>query len=346
MPRVTIKDIAAAAGVSSATVDRVLNGRAGVRAANRQRVLLAARDLGYLPTDGMIPLPSRPAKLEFFIPTAQNAYLTEIASEIEGFSAMLPLVGSCVIHHISSIQPDAFLAAVEAVEPDTDGVGLVIIDHPRTRDLIEGLTQSGVRVVTIASDVSASSRSDYVGADNHMAGRTAARLVGLSEGRFGGDVALFLGSHSYEGHRERAIGFQEAMAQLFPKLTLLEPIETDENDDKSYATMTKLLRTNPRLVSAYCVGGGRAGIAKAIHDARPAAKPFTVLHDLCDDTARWLENGSVDAIIDQNAKLIAEQSVIRLLGAIAVSTPTLPVQHIEPRILLKENMYAGTAPRD
>ena len=44
-----VADIARAAGVSTATVDRVLNGRAGVRAATAQRVLKAAAALDYLP---------------------------------------------------------------------------------------------------------------------------------------------------------------------------------------------------------------------------------------------------------------------------------------------------------
>ena len=63
MGRTTIADIARNAEVSTATVDRALNGRPGVSAANRQRVLRAARELGYLPSEGMFPLPSRPARL-------------------------------------------------------------------------------------------------------------------------------------------------------------------------------------------------------------------------------------------------------------------------------------------
>ena len=46
-----IEDVARLAGVSAATVDRVLNGRLGVRAITVQRVLKAAGELGYV-TDG------------------------------------------------------------------------------------------------------------------------------------------------------------------------------------------------------------------------------------------------------------------------------------------------------
>jgi len=50
--RATISDVAAEAGVHSSTVSRVLNGHAGttVRAATRERVLVAADRLAYRPS--------------------------------------------------------------------------------------------------------------------------------------------------------------------------------------------------------------------------------------------------------------------------------------------------------
>ncbi|TIU85178.1 MAG: LacI family transcriptional regulator, partial [Mesorhizobium sp.] len=46
--RSTLTDIAREAGVSAATVDRVLNNRAGVRARTREVVLETAQRLGYI----------------------------------------------------------------------------------------------------------------------------------------------------------------------------------------------------------------------------------------------------------------------------------------------------------
>ena len=68
----TVTAIARSCGLSTATVDRVLNDRAGVSAANRHRVMDAALRLGYLPTVGGMALPSKPAKLEFLIPIGKQ----------------------------------------------------------------------------------------------------------------------------------------------------------------------------------------------------------------------------------------------------------------------------------
>src|SRR6056297_1989885 len=92
MDKATIPDIARRAGLSTATVDRALNGRKGVSAANRHRVLKAAQDLGYLPSEGMMLLPSRPAHLVFLIPFGRNSFMRNLARSITEFAAGLPLV--------------------------------------------------------------------------------------------------------------------------------------------------------------------------------------------------------------------------------------------------------------
>ena len=99
--------------MSTATVDRVLNNRAGVSAANRQRVMEAAKQLGYLPMADAVTLPSRPAHLEFFLPIGSNAFMADLARLIEDYAARLPLVASCKIHNLKGISPNALQAAVD-----------------------------------------------------------------------------------------------------------------------------------------------------------------------------------------------------------------------------------------
>ncbi len=67
------------------------------------------------------------------------------------------------------------------------------------------------------------------------------------------------------------------------------------------------------------------------------------MHDLTVTSRSWLKGDLIDAIIDQNARLVGEQAVIRLLGAIAAPTPLLPVKSIEPRLILRENLGAGAS---
>lgn len=338
MAKATIPDIASMAGVSTATVDRVLNGRAGVSAANRQRVNSAAQALGYLPYQDKVALPSRPAHLEFFLPLGRSEFLHDLAASIVAFAERLPLVASCRVHDVGGLSPRNLVTALEQTSLQTNGVGIISVDHPACRKAIADLCGAGMRVVTIATDVPQTPRSAYVGVDNRMAGRTAGLVMGRMA-RGAGKVALFLGSRAYHGHTEREAGFRDVIARQFPALTILPAVEVAEDGALSHQAAARLLESTD-LIGIYCVGAGRSGIARAVQEWN-GPRPFVIFHDLTDATRRLLSGDVIDVVIDQNARLTGEQAVIRLLGSIATSAPFLTLQHIEPRIILRENIPAG-----
>ncbi|TPO04338.1 LacI family DNA-binding transcriptional regulator [Mesorhizobium sp. B1-1-5] len=336
--KATVADIARSCGLSTATVDRVLNNRPGASAANRQRVLEAAKQLGYLPTLDQVVLPSKPAHLEFFLPIGSNAFMADLAHHIEDYAARLPLVASCRIHNLAGISPGALQSAVENLSLKANGVGVIAIDHPRTRNILRELVDAGIRLVTLISDVPAAPRSAYVGIDNRVAGRTAALLMGRFLGGRRGHLAMVVGSRSYRGHEEREMGFRSVLAEEFPDLTVSSAAESNDDPDASYRATVKALHDETDLLGIYCVGAGRSGVAKALLEAKPRRKPVFICHDLTKETRRYLVDDLADVVIDQNARLIAEQSVIRLLGSIASSAPYLTKKFIEPRLIFKENV--------
>ena len=198
--KATVSDIARNCGLSTATVDRVLNNRPGASAANRQRVMEAAKQLGYLPVADQVTLPSKPANLEFFLPIGSNAFMQDLARHIEDYASRLPLVASCRIHNLAGIAPNALQTAVESLSLRANGVGVIAIDHPRTRNILRDIVDAGIRLVTLVSDIPAAPRSAYVGIDNRVAGRTAALLMGRFLGGREGHLAMVVGSRSSRGH--------------------------------------------------------------------------------------------------------------------------------------------------
>lgn len=336
--KATVADIAKSCGLSTATVDRVLNNRPGASAANRQRVMEAAKQLGYLPVLDQVALPSRPAHLEFFLPIGSNDFMMDLARHIEDYAARLPLVASCRIHNLAGISPNALQAAVENLSLKANGVGVIAVDHPRTRNILREVVEAGLRLVTLVSDVPAAPRSAYVGIDNRVAGRTAALLMGRFLGGRTGHLAMVVGSRSYRGHEEREMGFRSVLSEEFPNLTVTSAVEINDEPEVSYIATMKALHNEPELLGIYCVGAGRSGVAKALLEAKPQKKPVFICHDLTKETRGYLVDDLADVVIDQNARLIAEQSVIRLLGSIASSAPYLTKKFIEPRLIFKENV--------
>jgi LacI family transcriptional regulator len=336
--KATVADIARNCGLSTATVDRVLNNRPGASAANRQRVMEAAKQLGYLPTLDQVVLPSKPAHLEFFLPIGSNAFMADLAHHIEDYAQRLPLVASCRIHNLAGISPDALQDAIENLSLKANGVGVIAVDHPRTRNILREVVEAGIRLVTLVSDVPAAPRSAYVGIDNRVAGRTAALLMGRFLGGRTGHLAMMVGSRSYRGHEEREMGFRSVLSEEFPNLTVSSAVDINDEPDASYTATMKALHNEPELLGIYCVGAGRSGVARALLEAKPREKPVFICHDLTKETRRYLVDDLADVVIDQNARLIAEQSVIRLLGSIASSAPYLTKKFIEPRLIFKENV--------
>lgn len=336
--KATIRSISKASGLSTATVDRVLHDRPGVSPAARQRILSTARDLGYLPEEDSIHLPARPAHLEFLIPVGTNEFLLELAQHIEDFSKHLPLVASCRIHRLEGLEAEHLISAAENLSTRTSGAGVVATDHPRTRELLKDLAVTGTRVVTIASDIPSVPRSAYVGVDNRAAGRVAGLLMGRLIGRPSAKVAVFLGSHHYRGHEERDTGFRTILNEEFPGVAISRTHEIFDARDESYIHARQLLESTPDLNGIYCVGGGRLGVVNAVREAGLTDRIVLICHDHTAEIREFLLDGCVDAVIDQNARLIAEQSIIALLGSIASTLPTLTRKFIEPRIIFKENI--------
>lgn len=338
--RATIPDVARLAMVSTATVDRVLNVRSGVSNANRQRVLRAAHELGYLPSEDQIVLPARKAQLEFFLPRGTQSFFREVRHAIESFAATLPLVSRAIVHELDDLEPQTLEIALGALSLDTLGVGIVAVDHPRTRQIIRDLDQSRVKVVTLGSDLMSPHRAAHIGLNDRIAGRTAALAMGRFAQRRRGSVGLFVGNAAFHGQREREMGFRLLLESDFPDLTALPSLDTRSDSGRSARLMRDLLAAHDDLVGVYCMGGGRSGIASVIEELPDAQRPTVIMHDLSEPIRRYLAKDVIHLVIDQNSKLFGEQSIIRLLGSIAATEPFLPVHYIEPRLIMRENLPA------
>ncbi|MBT8433361.1 MAG: LacI family DNA-binding transcriptional regulator, partial [Gammaproteobacteria bacterium] len=85
--RPTTKDLAEAAGVSLATVDRVLNDRPNVSNRSRERVQQAITRIGYVRNIAAVNLAkNRTYAFRFLFPTAGDQYLSELINQVHQVS--------------------------------------------------------------------------------------------------------------------------------------------------------------------------------------------------------------------------------------------------------------------
>ncbi len=149
-----IEDVAEHAGVSTATVDRVLNGRPGVRALTVQRVLKAAGDIGYL-IDGTQPASAlKPLRLAFLLPAGGNRFLGMLGRLIGSSQAQLASFNMRArVEHIESFRPELLAQHLKAVGREVDGIAFMALEHPLVREAVDRLADRGIPTVTLISDI-------------------------------------------------------------------------------------------------------------------------------------------------------------------------------------------------
>ena len=340
MARVTIEDVALEAGLSVATVDRVLNGRAAVRPQTALRVEKAIRHLNYQPDR----LAARLAKGQeyrfcFVLPEGNNGFMIGLGEEVRAIAAHL----ASERVHIDLRLTDVFDATTLASTLDSigdiyEGVAVVALDHPRVREAINGLVERGVAVVTLVSDVPSSKRVHYAGIDNSSAGRTAATLMGRFLGGKKGKVGLIAGSLSLRDHIERRFGFEQVLAQEFPHLAILPVLESRDDWQRVEKVTAEMLTSHPDLIGIYNVGAGTRGIVTALENTGRQKQITYIAHELTDHTRRALVDGTIDVIINQNAGHEV-RSAVRVLMAKADRTPLIEaMEHIRIDIFVRDNL--------
>jgi LacI family transcriptional regulator len=340
MARVTIEDVALEAGLSVATVDRVLNGRAAVRPQTALRVEKAIRHLNYQPDR----LAARLAKGQeyrfcFVLPEGNNSFMIELGEEVRANASRMVSERVQIDLRLTDVFDAATLAAtLDSIGDIYDGVAVVALDHPRVREAINGLVERGVSVVTLVSDVPSSKRSHYAGIDNSSAGRTAATLMGRYLGSKNGKVGLIAGSLSLRDHIERRFGFEQVMLHEFPHLTILPVLESRDDWQRVEKVTAQMLADHPDLVGIYNVGAGARGIVTALENAGRQKQITYIAHELTDHTRRALVDGTIDVIINQNAGHEV-RSAVRVLMAKADRTPLIEaMEHIRIDIFVRDNL--------
>lgn len=303
LPRAArLADVARAAGVSTATADRALHGRSGVREATLQRVLKAAAQLGYIAeADALRALKPAPMDIVFLLPAGSNRYLRMLGDTI-GFSqeSLAPFNVRCRCVWIDSFDPQRVAEALRRHGRKAQGLAFMALEHPLVREAVNGLAERGVHVVTLISDLSQSQRAAYVGMDNRAAGRTAGDLIGRLLGPRRGSVAMIAGSLSYRGHEEREMGFLSVMHERYPELQVIGLREGRDDADNNRRQARSLLQAHPDLVGLYNIGGASDGVARALKDAGRDQQVVFVGHGLTPDTRALLVDGTLDAVITQH----------------------------------------------
>lgn len=200
-----IREIAVQGGLSQATVDRVLNGRSGVRDSTVREVLSAIADLERQRDQ------VRLAVRTFLVDVVMQSPARFSSAVRAALEAELPLLSPAVIRARFPFRETGTAAGLIGTldgfgRKGTQGVVLKAPDTSEVNEAVARLAGRGIPVVTLVTDLPRSQRTAYIGIDNRAAGATAAYLITQWLGRRPGAVLVTLSRSFFRGEEEREMG--------------------------------------------------------------------------------------------------------------------------------------------
>jgi LacI family transcriptional regulator len=298
--RFLIKDIALQAGLGTATVDRVVNNRGGVRRQTVRRVEHAIRELEQ--QEFSIIGPGRKFIIDFVIEAPDSfgrALRNAIAME-------LPLMKPVMFRSRTDIR---LLFAETEIGQTLDrirkrGSHAVILMAPDTEEInaqVERLAGSGIPVIAVATDLPASPRIGYVGLNNLQAGETAAYLMRQWLPGKAPHVLVTVRNNRFRGEEEREIGFRAHMRKLFERPRFTELVEGASSSDPVGPQVFEALGRAPDIEAIYSIGGSNRQILKAF-DARGRSPRVFIAHDFDSENREFLQSGRINVVLDHDLR--------------------------------------------
>lgn len=326
MSKPNYRDIARHAGVGTATVERVLNGRGGVRPDLVARVVIAARSLKYPRT---LPDTHRGLlRIEVLMVRPETTFYRRLSRAFERLAATLDPLVVVQRSFTEEMKPEAIARRILSTETPRAALILAVPNSPLISAAVEAVVARGIPVVHVVTRASGHT-GEFVGIDNQAAGRTAAFFIARMARAQGPVVAL---CHPiYQVHRDRIRGFSDYFLK-YPGPIAFEWLGfTRDEEHFSAETLAMVLERHPDLVGLYNAGGANAALISVLQRHPRGRDILFVGHELTDYTRAALGEGIMDVVLDQAPEAQAQRAldlVLRRIGLTDIEPDRNPIRFI------------------
>lgn len=299
--RMTIREIAAECGVSTATVDRVLNGRGKVRPDTEARILAALQKAGYTKNIAARALAIQKAApvVGLVLSSVGNPFFDEVLRGVAQAGEELADYGITLrVAQMRGYDPQRQLELIGEMQEDISVLVLHPIDHPGIVEKVAELAERGVPTITVNTDLEGSRRRCYVGSDYEKGGRTAAGVMGLvTQGQ--ARLGILTGVETILGHRQRLHGLEGCLAQRYPHIHIAARGVARDDDESAYAATEAMLRADPAIDTLMLIAAGLKGVCDAIFDLKLERRIRLFAFDNITMTRAMIQSGLLKAVICQ-----------------------------------------------
>ncbi len=333
MKRATIADLSREAGVSVATVDRVLNGRIKVREETALKVHEAARRIGY---HGANAIHSRiladVPEMHFgmILQKGGHAFYKRFAAEIE--EQLAAQTGHRLrgrLRFAESTRPGELAELLASMSGKVQAVAATGLDHHEVTRAVSDLRSRGIPTFSLLSDFAQGIRESYVGLNNLKVGRAVGWLMSRMATR-PGKIATFIGGHRYHGHELRETGLRSSLREFAPDLEVLSAQLNLEEPEVTYEATHAMLEKHRDLTGIYCAGGGMEGAISALRESGRARNVMLVVNELTNETREALQDGTVEIVMATPLRQLCVELIPLMISSVERGMAATPGQRFLP----------------
>jgi LacI family transcriptional regulator, galactose operon repressor len=336
---VKISDIAKSLGVSIGTVDRALHGRPRIDPATRERVLEAARAMGYqVNLAASVLAMKRRFRISINLPDETKDFYDEvragIKAEYQAYAKTAVVLEYRSFPRLGIGEAEAF---EEACQSKVDGI-ISVFSHPaQMKSRLQVAHQSGIQVVAVVTGAPAAEQIPSVSIDPRMSGSLAAGILG-GVLKHKGKVAIETGDLRAWEHKEKIKAFTKALHQTYPFLEVLPVTETHEEQEEARKKTIVLLDRHKDLVGYYVSTVNSMPVISALKSRNLLGKVVLITTDVFPQLIPYLRSGDITATLHQRPLIqgeLALRTMYRILREGANSRGSVMLQ---PHVVMRTNL--------
>ena len=335
---ITVKDIAKIAGVSRATVDRALKGRAGINEVTRDKILEIALDNNYVPNIiGKALVKSKELyTIAVIINSVGNNFFTDVKNgifdaerEFKDYGFKIKLI------EFKGYDYNVLNKLIDQnIDQEVKAVILTPINHKVIENKINYLVDKGIEVVTLTSDIPTSKRLAYVGCDYYKSGKIAGQLIAITTDKRA-KICIVTGSKEHIGHNLRLEGIKDII-KCYKDMQVISVIENQDDNIIAYNLMQETLEYNPYIDFVYITAGGVEGTLQAIEQSGKIIKVCSF--DDIEATKENIKSGKILATVTQQPYLQGYNSIKLLFDLIIANKKVESINYMDLVIKVSESL--------
>ena len=300
--KITLQQIADAAGVSRGTVDRALHGRGRIDPAVAERIVSIANELGYIPKKRSKTNISSKMRIGFVTFLSERVFSEEINKGIEKAREELEQWGiEILVEKCASISETEQASAIERlVNSGISGLAVMPVDSALIRSQLNEISDElHIPIVTFNADIIGTKRGYFIGMDNKKSGRVAAGLMGmLTQGT--GSILVITGSFANSAYSLRVEGFIEELKATYPAMEIAGVQCAFDNMNELESILESSLLRSAGISGILVTSSGQDGVEAAFNKLNLHIRPYVIFYDLTPCTRDALTNGIADFVIEQD----------------------------------------------